>query len=114
MEASRLLTCSLDEVLADLEGSAKKISEKYNCVTVLKTHRTIVCDKDYKIHVNNHGNSALAKAGTGDVLAGMIAGLLAQGVDSFEACKLAVYLHFGKFEHPRNTEPFFFPLATFR
>lgn len=93
MEASRLLECSLEEVLNNLENSARKISEKYSCVTVLKTHRTIICDKDFKIHINEHGNSALAKAGTGDVLAGMIAGLLAQGMNGFEAAKLGVYLH---------------------
>ena len=44
-------------------------------------------------HINEHGNSALAKAGTGDVLAGIIAGLLAQKISPFEAAKLGVYLH---------------------
>ena len=46
-----------------------------------------------QIFINQHGNSALAKAGTGDVLAGIIAGLLAQGVNMFDAAKLGVYLH---------------------
>ena len=92
LEASRLLGVSLDEILSDLEGSAKKICEKYNCVTVLKTHRTIICDGN-NIHINQNGNSALAKAGSGDVLAGIIAGLLAQGMTPFEAAKLGVYLH---------------------
>lgn len=93
LEASRLLGCSVDDVLNNLEDSAKKISKKYNCVTVLKTHRTIICSRDLNIHINNHGNSALAKAGSGDVLAGIIAGLLAQGMQAFEAAKLGVYLH---------------------
>lgn len=92
-EASRLLGCSLEDVLIDLEASAKKITEKYECITVLKTHRTIICNKNFEIHINQYGNSALAKAGTGDVLAGIIAGLLAQGMNGFEACKLGVYLH---------------------
>lgn len=92
-EASRLLDCSLEEVLNDLEGSAKKISQIYKCVTVLKTHRTVICNTDLDIHINQHGNSALAKAGTGDVLAGIIAGLLAQKMTPFEAAKLGVYLH---------------------
>ena len=69
------------------------MTKKYNCVTVLKNHRTIICDKDFEIYVNQNGNSALAKAGTGDVLAGMISGLLAQGMSSFEASKLGVYIH---------------------
>ena len=92
LEAARLLGRSLQDVLNDLEGSAKKLTEKYNCVTVLKTHRTIICDKE-KFFINQHGNSALAKAGSGDVLAGIIAGLLAQKMNILEAAKLGVYLH---------------------
>ncbi len=92
LEAARLLGCTLDEVLNNLEESAKRLTDKYNCVTVLKTHRTIICSKDM-IFVNQHGNSALAKAGAGDVLAGIIAGLLAQKMNLFEAAKLGVYLH---------------------
>lgn len=92
LEAARLLDVSLEDVLNDLEKSAKSLCEKYNCVTVLKTHKTIICSKD-NLFVNQHGNSALAKAGSGDVLAGVIAGLLAQNMPPFEAAKLGVYLH---------------------
>lgn len=92
-EAARLLHVDLDVVLADMEKAAKEISNKYNCVTVLKSHNTIVCSKDLEIYVNNTGNSALAKAGSGDVLTGMIAGLLAQKCEAFYAARLGVYLH---------------------
>ena len=92
LEAARLLGISVNEVLEDLENSAKKLSAKYKCVSVLKTHRTIICDGE-NFYVNRHGNSALAKAGTGDVLAGIIAGLLAQGLSPYAAAKLGVYLH---------------------
>lgn len=92
MEAARLLNCTLEDVLENLEDSAKRLTKKYHCVTVLKTHRTIIC-ADGEFFINQHGNSALAKAGSGDVLAGIIAGLLAQGVAPFEAAKLGVYLH---------------------
>lgn len=91
-EASRLLGCSLEEVLNNMEQAARKICEKYNCITVLKSHRTIVTDGE-KIYYNTTGNSALAKAGSGDVLAGIIAGLLAQGSTPYEASCLGVYLH---------------------
>lgn len=108
LEAARLLGISLEAVLTDLGNSAKKLAQKYNCVTVLKTHRTIITDgKD--VFINQHGNSALAKAGSGDVLAGIIAGLLAQVMNRhdkseetpsslniftpFEVAKLGVYLH---------------------
>ena len=92
-EAARLLDVELEEVVADLEFSAKMISKKYGCVTVLKSHNTVVCSENLEIYVNNTGNSALAKAGSGDVLAGMISGLLAQHCEPFEAAKLGVYLH---------------------
>lgn len=91
-EAARLLKNSVDNILSDLEGSAKKLCDKYKCTVVLKTHRTVICDKD-NIFVNQHGNSALAKAGTGDILAGIIAGISAQKYIPFEAAKLGVYLH---------------------
>ena len=92
LEAARLLGVSLQDVLNDLESSAKELAEKYDCVAVLKNHRTIICDKE-KLFINQHGNSALAKAGSGDVLSGIIAGLLAQKMPTFEAAKLGVYLH---------------------
>ena len=93
LEASRLLGVSLKYILENLESSAKALSVKYKCITVLKTHRTVICDRDLNIYINQHGNSALAKSGSGDVLAGIIAGLLAQGMNGIEACKLGVYLH---------------------
>ena len=93
LEASRLLGVSLNYILSNLEDSAKALSAKYNCITVLKNHNTVICNKDLSTHTNNHGNSALAKAGAGDVLAGIIAGLLAQKVEPYEASKLGVYLH---------------------
>ncbi len=92
LEAARLLGVNLQDVLANLEESAKKLSQKYGCVVVLKTHRTIICEGE-NIFINQHGNSALAKAGSGDVLAGVIAGLLAQKMPPFEAAKLGVYIH---------------------
>lgn len=92
-EASRLLDTSLENVLSNMELAAKEITDKYNCVTVLKSHRTIVTNQNHTIYKNTSGNSALAKAGSGDVLAGIISGLLAQNMDSFDAACLGVYLH---------------------
>jgi len=92
-EASRLLKIELEKVIANPEETAKDLTKRYNCITVLKGHRTVVCDKNFDIYINQHGNSALAKAGTGDVLTGVISGLLAQKMSPFEASKLGVYLH---------------------
>jgi len=92
-EAARLLNVETEKILADTVFYAKEISKKYKCVTVLKTHKTVVCSKDLDIYVNSTGNSALAKAGSGDVLSGIISGLLAQGCEPFYAASLGVYLH---------------------
>ena len=93
LEASRLLDTNTNDILNNMENSAKALSNKFHCTTVLKNHRTVICSKNLETYTNQNGNSALAKAGTGDVLAGIIAGLLAQKMEPFEACKLGVYLH---------------------
>lgn len=91
-ELSRLMWCDVEEIIAEPKVWVRKCNEKYKCITVLKMHETLICSKD-EIYENKTGNSALAKAGTGDVLTGMISGFLSQGLDSFNACKLAVHLH---------------------
>ena len=92
-EAARLLRVSIEEILSDTVDSAKEICSKYNCITVLKTHKTYIYSPDGREYTNTTGNNAMAKAGSGDVLTGMIAGLVAQGMDLFEASALGVYLH---------------------
>lgn len=92
-ELARLLDVEVEKILSEPEVFAKKCSEKYNCTTVLKLHKTIVTDNLGNIYVNNTGNSALSHGGSGDVLTGMITGFLAQNTKPFEACCLAVYLH---------------------
>lgn len=93
MEASRLLKTDIQKILAKPVEYAQKLSKKYSCTTVLKLHSTVVCSKDMEVYINNTGNSALSKAGAGDVLTGIISGLLAQGMGEFEAAKLGVYIH---------------------
>lgn len=90
-EAARLL--KVDDVTNDIEIAAKEITKLYGCVTVLKTHKTFICSPDGKTYTNTTGCSALAKAGSGDVLTGIISGLIAQGMESFEAACLGVHLH---------------------
>lgn len=92
-EASRLLGINVDDVLSNIKKSAKEISEKFGCVTVLKTHKTYVYSPDGREYTNTTGNNSMAKAGSGDVLTGIISGLLAQGMDLFEGACLGVYLH---------------------
>lgn len=92
-EAARLLDCSIDDILANTLASAQKISRIYNAITVLKTHRTVVVSPDGRNYINTTGNNSMAKAGSGDVLAGMISGFAAQKMDLFEAAVIGVYLH---------------------
>mgnify|MGYP001625531610 FL=1 len=66
---------------------------EYRVTCVLKDARTCVCRQGEHPFVNLSGNAAMAKAGSGDVLAGVITGLLAQGMSCFDSAVLGVYLH---------------------
>ena len=92
-ELSRLMGVDVQVILDDTKSWALKCAQKYNSVVVLKTSETIVASQCGDIYQNKTGNSALAKGGSGDLLTGMLAGFLAQGVSVFDASCLAVYLH---------------------
>lgn len=92
-EMARLLGLSVPEVSNNREFFAKEASKKFNCVTILKGHKTIIFAPQKDIVINQTGNSALAKAGSGDVLTGIITGLVAQGCTPFDAAVLGVHLH---------------------
>jgi len=91
-EMARLFNVSTKDVLVDLLGFAKKACEEFGVVSVLKTGRTIIC-KQGETTINTTGNPGLATAGTGDVLTGYIAALMAQGLDAYNASSVAVYMH---------------------
>lgn len=76
----------------DMLEKLKVFSKQNNVVVVAKNARTIVVD-GYTVHVNSSGNAALATGGSGDVLTGILTGLLAQGYNNTEAAILGVYLH---------------------
>lgn len=92
MELSRLLKVDIKEILENREKYARITAEKFECVTVLKGHNTIITDGN-NLYINTSGNSALAKAGSGDVLTGIIAGMLSQHLTLLEAAKIGVFLH---------------------
>jgi ADP-dependent NAD(P)H-hydrate dehydratase / NAD(P)H-hydrate epimerase len=77
----------------DRDRSATDLAKELGVVLVLKGARTVVADVDGRKWVDGHATSALASGGTGDVLAGLIAALLAQGLDPFEAARTGVFLH---------------------
>lgn len=73
-------------------GAAVRLAESHRAIVVLKGRHTVVTDGD-RVYVNQTGNPALSTAGTGDVLTGLIAALIAQGLDQFDAAVLGAYLH---------------------
>ena len=75
------------------EAAAAAFSQKYGVYLILKGHRTLIADPEGRLAVNNTGNCGMAKGGSGDVLAGMIAGLAAQGLAPAQAAVCVVYLH---------------------
>lgn len=74
-------------------AAAKNFAKKYRCILVLKGHRTIVAEPNGKIYFNRTGNVGMAKAGSGDVLTGIITALLTQGIEPFTAARWSVFLH---------------------
>jgi len=92
-EMARLLGCSTADVQADRKGVTARAAEATGAVVVLKGAGTLVAAEGRPTHVNLTGNPGMATGGTGDVLGGLVAGLLAQGLDPFDAARMAVYLH---------------------
>lgn len=92
-EMARLTGLTVSEVQKDRIGTAGRFASEYGVVTVLKGSRTVVAAPDGRIFVNATGNAGMATAGTGDVLTGVITGLLAQGAPVIEAAIAGVYLH---------------------
>lgn len=95
-EAARLLGQAIADIEADRLAAARALAAKTRAVVVLKGARTVVCDGtigDDHCTINPTGGPALATAGSGDVLAGVIGALLAQGVNAADAARAGVYVH---------------------
>ena len=92
-EFSRLTGLSVSEILSDQQGAAEQfIREHPDLVLVLKSHRTVIASKG-ETCLNTAGNSGMAKGGSGDVLAGIIASLTAQGANPADAAAMGVHIH---------------------
>lgn len=92
-EMGRLARLSAQEVQRDRERIAHEFAKRYRVVVVLKGHQTLIADYEGTVAVNETGNPGMASGGCGDVLTGVIAGLLAQKLPLFDAARLGVYLH---------------------
>lgn len=94
LELARLMApLSVAEVQADRIGSALRFAKASRATVVLKGAATVIASGDGSLSINTSGGPALAKAGSGDVLAGATASFLAQGISAYDAASLAVYLH---------------------
>ena len=93
LEFARLSGLSPDTISSDRVGVAADFAKTYGVTLVLKGAGTVVASPDGEVAVNTTGGSGLAKGGSGDVLAGLLVSLVAQGVEPFDASTLAVYLH---------------------
>ena len=93
-EMARLTGLSIPEVQRDRIGVARKFAAEHELIVVLKGHRTLITHPDGEVWVNTTGNPGMATGGTGDVLTGMVAGMIAQNPSSvLGAVSSAVYLH---------------------
>lgn len=92
-ELARLTGRALEECKANLPVQAKALSKALHATVAAKDARTFICGEGHRTCINLSGNSGMATAGSGDVLTGMIAAFLAQGMESFEAASAGVYLH---------------------
>lgn len=91
-EMARLSGSKTQEIKSSKVKVASEFAKKYKVVIALKGYETVVTDGT-RVYVNKTGNPGMATGGSGDILAGMIAALLGQGLKPFEATQLGVYLH---------------------
>ena len=92
-EMSRLTGIQIEEIKENPIRAAREFADQYGVVCVLKDAATVIAGRDGKTFVNGSGTPAMAKGGSGDVLTGVIAGLIALGLEESDAASLGVYVH---------------------
>lgn len=90
--SSRGIDLAIDDTFPSRRGAVCALIEQYGCTVVLKGHGTIVANRQ-RLYTNETGNAGMATGGAGDVLTGIIAALIGQRMNPFEAAILGVYLH---------------------
>lgn len=92
-EMARLTGLSTKDIQSQREHVAATFAKTHRVIVVLKGYETVVAHPDGRIAVNTTGNSGMGTGGTGDILAGLLGGLLAQGMEPWDAARLGVWLH---------------------
>ncbi|MBL7157386.1 MAG: NAD(P)H-hydrate dehydratase [Candidatus Omnitrophica bacterium] len=92
-EMSHLTGKDISAIQGNREKTASGFAKKHKVILVLKGHRTVVANPEGEVYVNMTGNSGMSSAGVGDVLTGMIASFVGQGINPYSAAVIGVYLH---------------------
>ncbi len=92
-EMAHLLEATTESVQRNRLKTAAQAAKRFKVIVVLKGHQTVVASPAGKLYVNRTGNPGMATAGMGDLLTGMIAALMGQGIDPFLAAKAGAHLH---------------------
>lgn len=92
-EAARLLGCTTEDVQNDRLGSARRLQSRYGGQVILKGAGTLICDDEQELFLCRYGNAGMASGGMGDILSGVLGGLIAQGVPMRLAAQAGVTLH---------------------
>jgi NAD(P)H-hydrate epimerase len=90
---ARLIEKNSAEVQANRLAVARTFAKQYHCYVILKGAHSVIATPDGQVWINPTGNPGMASGGMGDVLTGIVAGLLAQGYPPPEACQIGVFLH---------------------
>ena len=110
-EMARLVGGTVQEIQTARVPTARAFAQAHGVCVVLKGHHTVIAAPDGRVRICCAGNSGMAKGGCGDLLAGLLTGLLAQGMDAHDAATAAVYLHgragdlCARRLHPRVMQP---------
>lgn len=92
-EMARLAGVTIEEIQNNRKKIAKNFANEYNVTVILKGKDTVVASPDGSLYINTTGNPGMARGGSGDILPGMVAAFLGQGLNAFDAAKYAVHLH---------------------
>jgi hydroxyethylthiazole kinase-like uncharacterized protein yjeF len=93
-EAAQLLGVSVAQIEGQRLDSVRRLAELYDATVLLKGALTLICDpSNTTVRVNTHASPVLATAGSGDVLAGLVGGLLAGGLTTYDAASVGAYVH---------------------
>jgi NAD(P)H-hydrate epimerase len=92
-ELARLLDCKTEDVVSDRVAAARDVAARSESVVVAKGYRTVIAEPDGEVFINPPGNAGLASGGSGDILTGVIAAFLAQGLEPARAAIVGCWLH---------------------